>query len=133
MAEVRNELHDYPITHHRKKAILTGVGVSVWRAMKSGAVKAGRQLAAFVHEIIHRLREAYRIGDGVRSWCSWAGYSVHEAIELQRAKHASDESSAQLIAQIRREKEEAKGSVDAFLSEVGVGNLGDYVRELVNA
>ena len=33
-----------------------------------------------------------------------------------------------LIAQIQREKEEAKGSVDAFLSEVGAGSLRDYIR-----
>jgi len=129
MAKVRNELHGYPITSHRKKAILTGIGASVWRAMKSGAVKAGRQLAALVHEIIQRLREACRIGDGVRSWCSWAGWCVHEIIGLQRAKRASDEASARRFEQSQREKAQSTGSLAQFLAEAGVGSLRMYVCE----
>ena len=39
------------------------------------------------------------------------------------------EASAQLIAHIRREKEEARGSVDAFLSEVGAGSLREYIQQ----
>jgi hypothetical protein len=129
MAKVRSELHGYPITPHRKQAILTGIGASVWRALKSGAIRAGRELGRLLHELIQRLREANRIGKGVRSWCSWSGWCVHEIIGLQRAKLARAEASAQFIAQIRRDKAEAKGSVAAFLSEVGVGSLRDYVQQ----
>jgi len=130
MAKVRNELHAYPITTHRKQAILTGIGASVWRAMKSGAVQAGKALGRLLHELIHRLREANRSGEGVRSWSSWSGWCVHEIIALQRAKLSHAEASAQFIAQMRREKEEAKGSVTAFLSEVGAGSLREYLQGL---
>ena len=51
-------------------------------------------------------------------------------IDDQRAKQASDEASTQLIAWIKREKEEAKGSVDAFLSEVGASSLRDYISRI---
>lgn len=54
-------------------------------------------------------------------------------INDQRAERLSRAASARFIAQIRREKEEATGSVDAFLSEIGADNLVDYVRELVDA
>jgi len=53
---------------------------------------------------------------------------VHEIIALQRAKLVRAETSARFSAQIRREKEETKGSVTAFLSEVGAGSLRDYIR-----
>jgi hypothetical protein len=54
-------------------------------------------------------------------------------IDDQRAKRASTEASAQFIAQIRREKEEAKGSVTAFLSEVGAGSLREYLQGLTES
>lgn len=37
----------------------------------------------------------------------------------------------QLIAQIRREKEEARGSLADFLSASGVSSFQNYVQELV--
>jgi len=55
---------------------------------------------------------------------------VRIVIDDQRAKRASDEASAQLIAQIQREKEEAKGSLDAFLSEVEASSLRDYISRI---
>ena len=133
MAKVRTELHDYPIDPQRKQAILTGIGASVWRAMKSGAVQAGKALGRLLHELIQRLREANRIGEGVRCWSSWAGWCVHEIIDLQRAKLVRDKASARFSAQIRREKEEAKGGVTAFLSEVGVGSLREYLQGLTES
>jgi len=128
MAKVRTELHDYPITAHRKQAILTGIGASVWRALKSGAIQAGKALGRLLHELIQRLREANRIGESVRSWSSWSGWCVHEIIDSQRAKLARDEASAQFTAQIRREKDEAKGSLAAFLVESGASSLRDYIQ-----
>jgi hypothetical protein len=130
MFQIRKELHDYRITPHRRKAITTGIGASLWRAMKSGAIQAGRQLAALLHEVIARLREACRIGEGLKSWCSWAGWCVRETIALQRTKLAQTEASAQLVAQIRREKVEAQGSVAAFLSEVGAVSLRAYIEHI---
>jgi len=133
MAKVRTELHGYPITPHRKQAILTGIGASVWRALKSGAIQAGKALGRLLHELIQRLREANRIGESVRSWSSWSGWCVHEIINLQRAKLARDEASAQFTAQIRREKDEAKGSLKGFLAEVGAGSLRDYISTISGA
>jgi len=130
MSKVRSELQDYPITPRRKQAILTGIGASVWRALKSGAVQAGKALGRLLHELIQRLREANRIGESIRSWSSWSGWCVREIITLQRAKLARDEASARFSAQIRREKEETKGSVKAFLSEVGAGSLREYLQGL---
>lgn len=55
---------------------------------------------------------------------------MREIINLQRAKLARDEASARLSARIRREKEEAKGSLADFLAEAGVGSLRAYVCQL---
>jgi hypothetical protein len=129
MARIRSELHDYPITPHRKQAILTGVGASVWRAMKRGAVKAGRDLGKLLHELIQRLREANRIGESVRSWSSWSGWCVHEIVDLQRAKRASDEASARRFEQSQREKAQSTGSLASFLSESGASSLRDYIQQ----
>jgi len=129
MAKVRNELHGYPITSHRKNAILTGIGASLWRAMKSGAVRAGRELGKLLHELIQRLREANRIGESVRSWSSWSGWCVHEIIDLQRAKRASDEASARRFEQSQREKAQSTGSLASFLSESGASSLRDYIQQ----
>ena len=65
------------------------------------------------------------------AWCSWGGWAVCCVIDDQRAKQARDEASTRLIPQIRREKEEARGSVDAFLSEVGAGSLREYSQGLM--
>lgn len=97
--------------------------------MKCGIIRAGRKLAVLLHEIVARLREAVRIGDGLRSWCSWSGWCVREIIAFQHAKRAGDETSAQLIARIRHEKEEAKGGVEAFLFEVGAGSVREYIQQ----
>jgi hypothetical protein len=129
MAKVRTELHDYPISAHRKKAILTSIGASVWRAMKSGAVQAGGDLGKLLHELIQRLREANRIGEGVRSWSSWSGWCVHEIIGLQRAKQASDEASARRFEQSQREKAQSTGSLASLLSESGASSLRDYIYQ----
>jgi len=51
-------------------------------------------------------------------------------IDDQCAERLNRAASARLIAQIRREKEEAKGSVNAFLSEVGAGSLREYLEKL---
>ena len=128
MAQIRAELTEYEITLARKRMILTGIGAAIWRAMKKGALKAGRALAAFVHDLILRLREACGIGNAVRSWCSWAGWAVRSIIEEQRRDKLGLERSAELVAEIRREKKEAKGSLKRFLAETGVSSLREYIR-----
>ena len=64
-----------------------------------------------------------------RAWCSWGGWAVRTVTDDQRAKQASDEASARLIARIEREKEEAKGGFDEFLAEVGASSLREYIQQ----
>jgi len=129
MSQLRRELQDYDITRQRQKFILSGLGSALWRGLKRGAIKAGRQLGQVVHDIIGRLRDAMAIGNSMHSWCSFGGWAVRCVIDDQRAKQTRDEASARLIAQIRREKEEAQGSVTAFLTEVGAGSLREYIQQ----
>ena len=134
MAQLRNELGTgYDMSNERRRNLCTGIGASIWRAMDRGEVRAGPSLAVFVQNVVFRLREAKSVQESQRAWCSWGGWAVRCVIDDQRAKQVRDEASARLIAQIRREKEEARGSLDAFLSEVGAGSLRDYVHQLADA
>jgi len=110
MARIRDELADYGITAKRKRLILTGLGASLWRSMKSGAVKAGKQLAAIVRGIIQRLREAQGIANNLRSWCSCAGWMVRGELSEQREHLRGLEESERQLAEIHREKAEAAAS-----------------------
>ena len=49
-------------------------------------------------------------------------------INDQCAERLSRAASEQFIAQIRREKEEAKGSLAALLSKSGASSLRDYIQ-----
>ena len=130
MAQLRKELTTgYDMTNERRQNLCTGIGASVWRAMKRGEVRAGPSLAVFVREVVFRLREAKGVQESQRAWCSWGGWAVRTVIDNQRAKQASDEASARLIARIKREKEEAKGGFDEFLAEVGASSLREYIRQ----
>ena len=129
MAQLRNELGTgYDMSNERRRNLCTGIGASIWRAMNRGEVQAGPSLAVFVQDVVFRLREAKSVQESQRAWCSWGGWAVRCVIDDARVKHARDEASTRLIAQIHREKDEARGSVDAFLSEVGAGNLREYIQ-----
>ena len=131
MAQLRKELNtSYDMSNDRRRNLCIGIGASVWRAMKRGQVRAGPSLAVFVQEVVFRLREAKSVQESQRAWCSWGGWAVCIVIDDQRAKQASDEALAHLIAQIEREKEEAKESIDAFLSEVEASSLRDYISRI---
>jgi len=110
MSKIREELKNYEISWQRKNFILSGLGAALWRSLKRGEVKAGRQLGQVVREIIDRLRDALAIGNSLRSWCSWGGWAVRGVIDDERARRARDMASAQLIARIQREKEAAKAA-----------------------
>jgi len=101
--------------------------------MKQGEVHAGSELGAVVFDLIAWLRDARGVGEGLRSWCSWAGWAVQGVLEDRRVEQLSREASAGLITQIRREKEEAKGSLSAFLGQVGASSLSEYVRSCTAA
>jgi len=110
MARIREELTSYDITQQRRGFILSGLGSALWRGLKRGTIKAGRQLGQVVHDIIGRLRDAMAIGNSLHSWCSFGGWAVRVVVDDIRTKAARDQASAQLIAEIRREKEEAAAS-----------------------
>ena len=130
MAQLQKDLGTgYNMSNERQRNLRTGIGASIWRAMNRGEVRAGPSLAVFVQEIIFRLREAKSVQGSQRAWCSWGGWATRCVIDDERAKRASDEASARLIAQIRREKQEAKGGFEEFLSEVGTGSLREYIQQ----
>jgi len=113
MSRIRDELADYGITAKRKRLILTGLGASLWHSMKSGTVKAGKQLANVVQGLIQRLRDAQGIGNNLRSWCSCAGWMLRGELTEQRERLQRLEESRRQLAQIRREKAEAAASWQA--------------------
>lgn len=113
MSQLRNELSDYQIAVSRKRAITTGIGASIWRGMKSGTIQAGRKLATVLHEMIQRLREAIRIGDSVRSWCSWAAWALQMTLREQSERCQRAEQSRIQSEQIRGEMVAAAQSWEA--------------------
>ena len=50
-------------------------------------------------------------------------------IKDQRVQQLIREDSAPLIAQIRREKAEAKGALASFLAEIGIDSLHNYIQQ----
>lgn len=130
MAVVRKELSSYPIDTARKRLICTSVGSSLWQRMNRGEVHAGPELGAVVSDLIAWLRDARGIGEGLRSWCSWAGWAVRGVLEDRRRAETERIASERLIEQIRQEREDAKGGLQRFLSEAGVGSLSAYIQAL---
>jgi hypothetical protein len=62
MAQLRKELGTgYRMSDKRQRNLCTGIGASVWRAMKRGELRAGPSLAVFLQELIIRLREAQSV------------------------------------------------------------------------
>ena len=92
--------------------------------MNRGELRAGPSLAVFLQELICRLRE---VQSSQRAWCSLGGCAVRGVINDQCTR-VSDETLVQFIAQIRREKEEANGSVDVSLFKVGAESLREYIK-----
>ena len=54
-------------------------------------------------------------------------------IKDQHWRRLNCEASERLIAKIRQEKQEAKGSVDAFLRKARAGSLREYLQRLVES
>ena len=127
MAQIRAELAEYEITTARKRMILTGIGAAVWKAMQKGALKAGRGLAVFVHDLILRLREARGIGNAVRSWCSWAGWAVCNVLNERAARARELAATERLVEEIEHERDEARRGFIKFLEGAGVSSLREYV------
>ena len=130
MAQVRKALASYPISKRRKRAICTGIAVSIWRAMQRGEVRAGPQLADFLAHLLRRLRDAHAVGGEVRSWCSWAGWAVQSVLN-ERAAHAREIAATErLVEEIERERDEARRGFIEFLEGLGVSSLREYVSSV---
>jgi len=129
-AQVRNELTEYYISRSRRQYIVTGITASLWRKMKQGEVHAGPELGAVVSDLIAWLRDARGVSEDLRSWCSWAGWAVRGVLEDRRRAETERIASERLIEQIRQEREDAKGGLQRFLSEAGVGSLSAYIQAL---
>ena len=115
MTQIREALATgYSVSNQRKKHVCTGIGANIWRVIREGKVRAGPALAASMREIIFRPQDAQGIGDSQRAWCSWAGWAAQGVIEDQQVQRESREASARLIAQIRQEKAESRGSLGCF-------------------
>ncbi len=128
MSQVRKTIREsYPVSRSRERAICDGIAVNIWRALRRGEVRAGPELGDFVHDILRRLSDARGVGDKVRSWCSWSGWTVR-TLANERAAHERElKATERLVAQIRREKEEARSGFAKFLESAGVASLREYV------
>ncbi|MCD6261940.1 MAG: hypothetical protein J7J52_02815 [Deltaproteobacteria bacterium] len=139
MAQIRAELAEYEITTARKRMILTGIGAAVWKAMQKGALKAGRGLAVFVHDLILRLREARGIGNAVRFHPSATppprpiplapapGWAVCNVLNERAARARELAATERLVEEIEHERDEARRGFIKFLEGAGVSSLREYV------
>ena len=134
MAQVRKTLQaSYPVSRSRERAICEGIGASLWRAMKRGEVRAGPELADFVAELLRRLSDARGVGDRIRSWCSWGGWTVRTLVNEREADKRELAATERFVEEVQREKEEARHGFTEFLKAAGVGSLREYVMKAATA
>ena len=131
MAQVRKTIRtNYLVSKSRERAIYTGIGATLWRAMRRGEIRAGPELAKFMRDLLQRLSDARGVGDKVRAWCSWGGWTVRTLVN-ERTAHARElEETDHLIARIREEREKSRNEFQTFLDEMGVSNLREYISQV---
>ena len=96
-------------------------------------MRAGPELADFVHDVLCRLRDAHSVGDKVHAWCSWAGWTVKVLVEERGADARERAATERFVQEARREKEEARRGFSEFLKAIGVGSLREYISQMAMA
>ena len=108
MARLRETVLACPSPWSRRNAVLEAVGQALWRAITRGEVRSPGELAS----LVRRLRAAVwgELPGGRQALHAWAGWVVRETLqELERERLALI-ASEELVARIRREREEARKS-----------------------
>lgn len=131
MAQVRKTIRaSHPASKSHERTICDGIAVNLWRAMQRGEVHAGPELGGFVRDVLRRLSDARGVGDRVRAWCSWGGWTVRTLVN-EHAAHARElEATERLVARIREEKEKSRNGLQTFLAEMGVSSLRECINQV---
>ena len=118
MARLREAVRACPVPWPRRNRLLEAMGLALWRAIARGEVRTPEELA----QVVRRLRAALW-GEGLpqeaRALHAWAGWKVRGILrDLGWEKEASTPTE-DILARIRREREEAKRA----WQEVGSENV----------
>jgi len=107
MARLRETVRACPVLWPRRNWLLEAMGLALWRAIARGEVGTPEELA----QVVRRLRAALwgeELPQAARTLHAWAGWKVREILrDLGWEKEASN-TTEELLARIRREREEAK-------------------------
>jgi len=107
MARMREAVRACPMPWPRRNQLLEAMGLALWRAMVRGEVSTPEELA----QLVRRLRAALW-GEGlpqeVRTLHAWAGWKVRQILQELERERLALLASEELVAKIRREREEAR-------------------------
>jgi len=107
MAKLRAAVVGCPSPWPRRNAILEALGQALWRAMRRGDVRTPKELA----HLVRRLRAALwneGLPQDARALHAWAGWAVREILRDLEWEKKAFTAAEELLARIRREREEAK-------------------------
>ena len=119
MAKLRDAVRACPVPWPRRNRLLEAMGLALWRAITRGEVKSPRELAM----LVRRLRasvwgELPRERQALHAWAGWKVRQILQELERERlALLASEE----LVARIRREREEARRAWQEVRAEAAHG------------
>ena len=116
MARLREAVRVCPVPWPRRNRLLEAVGSVLWRAIARGEVRTPEELA----RLVRRLRAALW-GEGLpqeaKALHAWAGWKVRQVLQGLEGDRLALLASEELVARIRREREEARRA----WQEVGAG------------
>jgi len=128
-AQVRRELAGgFTSDPTKGRAIVTGVQAALWRAVEGGRVRPGPHLGRVLRSVLRCLHDAHERAPAVGPWSAWASWAVKLAIEEDRQDRLERLATDRLVAQIRREKDEARGGLEALLANSGCGRLKEWLK-----
>jgi len=107
MARLREAVRACPMPWPRRNWLLEATGLALWRAIARSEVSTPEELA----QLVRRLRAALW-GEGLprdaRELHAWAGWKVREVLRELEQERLALLASEELVARIRREREEAR-------------------------
>ena len=125
MARIRESLTEIEPT--RRRWFVNAAAHAIRRA----TVRAGPQLAELVQRIVRTLLDEEVPGwvSDARNAYSLLAYWTGEHLRDMRREYARIVETDHLVAQIRREREEARRGFSEFLKAAGVASLREYVMK----
>ena len=120
MARLREAVRACPVPWSRRNRLLEAMGLALWRAMAQGEVTTPEKLA----RLVRRLRAAVwdeGLPQDARALYAWAGWKVRQVLQELERERLSLLASEELVARIRREREEARRAWQEVRAEAAHG------------